>query len=395
MTALDLAAARAVDAGVVAARIERMADRLAAAGYLTRPQWRQAMRAVPRHLFAPGRAWCVPDGPGDAYGIDADADPARWWEAVYSDAAVIIQVDDGRGDPGTGDGAWTSSLSAPGAVAAFLELLAPRDHDRVLEIGTGPGWTAGLLSERLGAGNVVSIEVDPAVADLAAANLHAAGYEPTLVAGDGADGWADGAPYDAVHVTCGVTTVPYTWVEQTRPGGTIVLPWMPEYIGGYKVRLTVGDGRATGRFHGPASYMMLRSQRGGPLTEPDHGIEEEGTRVDPRAVTGDSYGADIAITAMLPDVAAVEDATGDGRYALVLADTVGTSWARVEHRPGRREHLVRHAGPRPLWDEVTDAYLRWVGWGSPGRDRFGLTVDPHGQVVWRDDPANVITPRSQ
>lgn len=143
---------------------------------------------------------------------------------MYADAAVVTQVCDGDGDPATGQGPWTSSLSAPGAVAAFLELLAPRDHDRVLEIGTGTGWTAALLSARLGAGCVTSIEVDEAVAKQAAANLVAAGPIPALVTGDGAEGAPDSAPYDRVHVTCGVTTVPYAWVEQTRPGGVLVLP---------------------------------------------------------------------------------------------------------------------------------------------------------------------------
>ncbi|WP_289009155.1 methyltransferase domain-containing protein [uncultured Thermomonospora sp.] len=365
-----------------------LADRLAACGDLTRPEWRHLLLQVPRHLFVPDRAWCVPDGPGAPYGIDRTRDPDQWLRAAYADAAIVTQVNDGHGDPGTGEGAWTSSLSAPGAVIAFLELLAPRDHERVLDVGTGPGWTAALLSARLGDGRVVSIEVDEQVAEQAKVNLEAAGARPRLVVADGAAGWAEGAPYDQVHVTCGVTTVPYAWVEQTRPGGTIVLPWMPEYLGGYKARLTVtGDGRAIGRLGGPASYMMLRSQRSGGLAEPaSSAIWEETTPIDPRAVAQDSCGADIAIAGLLPDVLGADSTTGDGRFCLLLADAAATSWARVEHRPGRREHLVYQAGPRRLWQEVTDAYFRWVGWGRPGRDRFGLTVTPAGQYVWLDEP---------
>ncbi|GAA3927872.1 methyltransferase domain-containing protein [Actinomadura viridis] len=371
------------DAGAVTARITALADRLAAAGDLTRPEWRRAMHEAPRQLFAPDRGWCAPDGPGEPHTIDRDTDPGGWWDGVYADAAVITQVNDGDGDPATGRGTWTSSLSAPGAVMAFLELLAPRDHDRVLEIGTGPGWTAALLSARLGAGNVTSIEVDEAVAAGAAINLERAGFAPVLRTADGAAGDPGGAPYDRVHVTCGVTTVPYAWVEQTRPGGVLVLPWMPDYLGGHKVRLTVtGDGRAIGRFEGSASYMMLRAQRGTGLPEPETGGEESVTRLDPRTVTGDSYGADVAIAGMLPDVIGAERAIPDGRFALVLADTAGTSWARCEHRPGKAEHLVLQGGRRRLWDEVADAYLRWVGWGSPGRSRFGLTIGPEGQEVF-------------
>ncbi|GAA3508082.1 methyltransferase domain-containing protein [Actinomadura keratinilytica] len=378
--------------------IDRLADRLSAAGDLTRPEWRDALHAVPRHLFVPNRAWCVPDGPAEVAGhaIDRDADPRGWWDAAYADAAIITQVADGDGDPATGEGAWTSSLSAPGAVTAFLELLYPLDGHRVLEIGTGTGWTAALLSARLGDEHVTTIEVDPAVAEQAAANLRTAGYKPRLIIGDGADGAPDGAPYDRVHVSCGVTTVPYAWVQQTRPGGVIVLPWMPEWQGGHKVRLAaVGDGRAIGRFHGSASYMMLRAQRSTGLHVPDDpaaapGAEETVTLLDPRSVVGDSYGADVAIAGMLPDVMGDAHRDGDG-WCLLLADTAGTSWARCRHRPGAREHLVHQAGPRRLWDEVADAYLRWVGWGSPPRSRFGLTVDTTGQHIWRDDPGNIVT----
>ncbi|MFC5185666.1 protein-L-isoaspartate O-methyltransferase family protein [Actinomadura harenae] len=62
----------------------------------------------------------------------------------------------------------TSSLSMPTVVAEFLDPLAPCDHHRVLEIGTGSGWTAALLSARVGAENVTTLEVDPALARSAA-----------------------------------------------------------------------------------------------------------------------------------------------------------------------------------------------------------------------------------
>ncbi|RAY12974.1 protein-L-isoaspartate(D-aspartate) O-methyltransferase [Actinomadura craniellae] len=374
-------------------RIDTLADRLAAADDLTDPRWRDALHAVPRHLFVPDRAWQAPDPGRTPRLVDRAADPEEWWEAAYADAPVITQFDDGAGEPGSGR--WTSSLSAPGIVLRFLELLGLRDHDRVLEIGTGTGWTAALLSHRLGAGNVTSVEIDPSVAARAAANLGAAGFGPRLVTGNGEAGHPPGAPYDKVHVTCGVTWIPQTWVEQVRPGGTIAFPWMPEWAGGHIARLTVtGDGRAIGSFHGGASYMMLRSQRGTPppIAATDGGGRESATRIDPRTILGDSHGADLAITARLPDVMDAEHTTGDGRYALVLADTAGTSWARVEHRPGARDNLVVQAGPRNLWDEVADAYLRWVGLGSPDRSRFGMTAGPDGQRIWLDRPKNVIEP---
>jgi protein-L-isoaspartate O-methyltransferase len=71
--------------------------------------------------------------------------------------------------------------------------------------------------------------------------------------------------FDRLHVTCGVSRIPYAWITQLSPGGVAVLPWMPDGQNGYQVRLTArGDGTATGTFHGPAGYMMLRAQRTGP-----------------------------------------------------------------------------------------------------------------------------------
>jgi SAM-dependent methyltransferase len=107
---------------------------------------------------------------------------------------VVTQRDDGGSDV-LGDGLASSSCSGPRAVFAFLESLMVKDHDRILEVGTGTGWTAALLSHRIGDQNVTTIEIDPVLAERAAANLKAAGYAPRLVVGDGAEGWPDGAPF--------------------------------------------------------------------------------------------------------------------------------------------------------------------------------------------------------
>lgn len=124
---------------------------------------------------------------------------------------------------------------------------------RVLEVGTGTGWTAALLSHLVGEENVTSIEVDVAVAEQAAKNVSAAGFQPNLVVGDGAIGFSDRAPYDRVHVTCGVHTMPYTWVAQCRPGAVIVAPFSTECGADVAVCLSVGeDGTAEGRFPGLA-----------------------------------------------------------------------------------------------------------------------------------------------
>ena len=366
-----------------------------------------AFRAVPRELFVPRRAWAAPDVRGAApHAIDRDARPREWLEAVYGDVSVVTQIDDGAGDPATGTGErYTSSASAPGVVVDFLRLLGARRGDRVLEIGTGTGWTAGLLAHLVGpCGRVVTVEVDEALAELAGERLAVAGLHPRVVSGDGADGYAPDAPYDAVHVTCALARIPYALVAQCRPGGRIVTPYSPGYGYGHKIVLErLDDGTATGRFAGAAGYMMLRAHRhptGRPSSYLHHETEADrsSTRMDPRAVVDGGPAADLMISILAPGVrrSLGTDGGGSGEATLWLMETHPTaradgSWAVVEYAPGRQDHDVEQYGPRRLWDEVAAAYGQWLGWGSPGVDRFGITVAPDGEHVWLDTSANVVT----
>ncbi|QOV38135.1 protein-L-isoaspartate(D-aspartate) O-methyltransferase [Streptomyces ferrugineus] len=378
-------------------RAQTLADRLAASGQLTAP-WRAVYEAVPRHLFVPDVAWAVPDGPEPGYAIDRDQDAARWWDAVYSDTSIVTQIDDGAGDLRTGKGTPSCSCSAPGIVFSSLDVLDVHAHHRVLEIGTGTGWTASLLSCRVGERNVVSVEVDAQVAAQADKNITAAAYAPRLIVGDGAEGGLDGAPYDRVHATCAVGTIPYAWVEQTRPGGVIVAPWEPLYGPGQLARLVVdGDGRAVGRFPGFASYMMLRSQRHTTLWAPHHteAARQATTRLDPRAVAIGPYAADLVVGALVPGVARIPAPADDGSGAfsllLVEADQDDGAWAAADYAPGEPEYRVTWHGTRNLWQEVEDAYLTWVSWGQPDRDRLGMTVTPESQHLWLDHPDHRLT----
>lgn len=373
--------------------IERLADALTASGDLTDQAWRQAMHAVPRHLFIPERGFAMPcyyeQGP-PARTIDRNTDPEGWWNAVYSNMSVITQRDDGASDPASAEGSASSSNSAPGVVFPFLELLRPTKGERILDIGTGTGWTAALLSERVGSECVTSVEIDPQVAAQAAENIRTAGYTPTLIVADGAAGWSQGAPYDGIHATCGVTEIPYEWVRQLRPGGRAVLPWMPEGIGGFKVSITAApDGHGTGVFHGRAGYMMLRSQRPNSIWAAHHRGDAQvtTTRLDPKQIEDAGDGAELALIMTVPGLFTLRTANRDGTMSYLMAE-VGNpngSWAACDSsRTG--EHTVTQYGDRHLWDEVEAAFLQWTQLGSPGPDRFGLTVEPDGQRLWLDAP---------
>ncbi|MCK8676181.1 methyltransferase domain-containing protein [Streptomyces lichenis] len=355
--------------------------------------WEKAYWAAPRHHFLPERFHrgpeCVP--------VDRREEPAEWLRAAYEDEPAITQFNDGE-ETGEDDTPWpSSSASAPSIVFRMLELLDVRDGQRVLEIGTGTGWNAGLLAQRLGgAGWVTSVEVDPGLAEGALARLRGAGLGVEVVAGDGAEGYAPGAPYDRVVATCSVREVPYAWVGQTAPGGVILTPWDSPWCCYGLLRLTVeGDGTASGRFAPHSAFMVMRGHRADLRIFRDvvrDGQVPEGsvTGLSPWAVAGDDLDARFAVGLSVGDVwhAWQEDPDVAGVAARLWVATVdGTSWAAVDVG-GEQEFAVHQYGARRVWDEVAAAYAWWRGAGSPGVERFGLTVGAGGGGgrVWLDAP---------
>ncbi|HEY3248309.1 MAG TPA: methyltransferase domain-containing protein, partial [bacterium] len=159
------------------------------------PAVEAAFRTVPRHLFVPHRT------PEDAYRDDAI--PTRWEHGLP-----------------------TSSSSQPGIMAVMLEQLALRPGLRVLEIGAGTGYNAAILHELVGpSGKVVTVDIQPDVAQEAQRHLRAAGYaDVTVVAADGGFGHPPEAPYDRIIVTASLSDVSPSWVEQLVDGGLLLLP---------------------------------------------------------------------------------------------------------------------------------------------------------------------------
>ncbi|MHC3388512.1 methyltransferase domain-containing protein [Streptomyces lavendulocolor] len=187
------------------------------------------------------------------------------------------------GEP-DGPGIATPSNAQPSMVARMLRLLAVEDGHRVLEIGTASGYVAALLSRRLGDSAVYSVEVDPGLAHHAVAVLRAAGYRPDLACGDGEWGWPDQAPFDRIIATCALREVPHALMRQLTSGGVLVAPMARDFWSGALVRLTAdGRGAASGRFHGGASYMHMRSHRPPPPAPVDDTtVRPVEAAVDPR-----------------------------------------------------------------------------------------------------------------
>ncbi|MFD0273370.1 methyltransferase domain-containing protein [Kitasatospora sp. NPDC127111] len=378
-----------------------LASALVAGGALS-SDWLPSFKAVPRELFVPDRIW-----PGTANGTEQNPvvhrsrDPEAWRRAVYSDIPLTTQWDDGDHE---GDALGTtpsSSNSMPTMVFSMLQDLDVRPGDRVLEVGTGTGWNAGLLAHRLGGSNVVTVEYDPDVAHHARENLARAGLKPVVVEDDGRSGWAEGAPYNRLIATCSLLEIPPAWLEQTAPGGVIVAPFGTEYGGEQIVRLTVGaDGTsASGRFTRGSAFMRLRQQRTDrpPFENYLHGREwpADGVRSTTALAPPDTGGwfEQFVIGAGVPAAFWRAERYEDGAYTLWLYSRDTLSWASAEYERGRTEYEVYQSGPRRLWDEVADAYRWWADQGRPGCERFGLTVTSEGQYLWLDSPDNLVPRR--
>ncbi len=147
----------------------------------------QAMATVPRHLFVPQAL--------QAY--------------AYRNTPLAIGHE--------------QTISQPYIVALMTNLLKPRKDHRVLEIGTGSGYQAAVLSELVG--TVYTIEIVAPLAAQARERLSRLGYRNVQVrTGDGYKGWEEHAPYDSILVTAGAAEVPPPLLQQLKPGGRMIIP---------------------------------------------------------------------------------------------------------------------------------------------------------------------------
>ena len=116
------------------------------------------------------------------------------------------------------------TISAPSMIAIMLEEAALCPGMRILEIGTGSGYNAALLSEIVGQENVITIERYPELVEWGGGNLKRGGYEGVkVVLGDGTLGFEECAPYDCIMATAGAPRIPKPWIRQTKVGGKIVV----------------------------------------------------------------------------------------------------------------------------------------------------------------------------
>ncbi|GAA2850751.1 methyltransferase domain-containing protein [Streptosporangium fragile] len=359
-----------------AAKLRHMlADTVESAG------WRAALEGVPRELFVGDAAYLRDVVRGDLWTPIRRADVGEddWLALVYTDETWVTQVDGVLAEEATSavTGSPSSSSTTPSLVVRMLEAAHISEGDRVLEIGTGTGYSTALMCHRLGQEAVTSIEYDLAVARRAQKAITAAGYAPVLVVGDGLHGYDDNAPYDRLIGTCSVRTIPPAWMSQVRAGGTITTP-MWGWMGGVAfAHLTmVGDGTASGRFLRDDLYFMrARSHMPPPRPPVTTGVgDARESRIDPGILDDEAA----LFVAQLAAPAAQRASSGE---TTILLD-VGTG-SRADTRPDPSGGWTVHQhGPLRLWDAVENAILLWQDAGSPHQSAFGLTVTRERQHVW-------------
>ncbi|MEY9956739.1 methyltransferase domain-containing protein [Streptacidiphilus sp. MAP5-52] len=378
--------ARLPQRGIASVACAALARRLQESGEL-QPAWGTAFAAMPRHRFLPDQVWVWDAAAKRQQLIDRAVDPVGWLEQVYRDEPAVTQWD-GRADGGPGAAA-TSSSPRPSVVVRTLADLDVQPGMRVLQVGTGTGWTAAMLAHRAGR-TVTSLEIDPLVADAARQQCHLAGADVTVSTSaqlSDVDGRFDRLLFSFARDHVGADVL-----DRAADGGLVLLPWAGPWLRFGIARLTVTDGRAEGRFLPYSSYAADRSHVAAwPLPEKP-GDASAGTTVcawDPWAELACMKEARFAVGLRMADVRYRHNgADARGGEALWLATGDGSSWARIARGEGEAGsgRQVQQAGPRRLWEEVDAAWSWWTGNGRPGPDRFGLTADRTGHQIWFDSP---------
>jgi len=124
---------------------------------------------------------------------------------------------------------YDQTNSQPLTVAFMLELLEPKEEEKILDIGSGSGWTTALLAEIVGQnGEVIAIDIIPELVEFGKNNIGKYNFLEKgivkLICADGSKGYEPEAPYDKILVSASAEKLPEAYDEQLKIGGKIVIP---------------------------------------------------------------------------------------------------------------------------------------------------------------------------
>ena len=156
---------------------------------------------------------------------------------------------------------WGQTISQPYIVALMTDLLEPEPDDVVLEVGTGSGYQAAILSGLVA--RVYTIEIIEALAEQGGERLQRLGFENVSTRlGDGYFGWEEHAPFDSIIVTAAATHVPPPLIGQLKAGGRMVIPVGGRFTTQWLLLIEKGDdGGIVTRQIAPVRFVPLTGKR--------------------------------------------------------------------------------------------------------------------------------------
>ncbi len=358
----------------------RLVERLRQSGALVDAAVERALLQTPRHVFAP----------------HADL------ETAYDDRVVRLKE---------ADGVLVSSLSQPAMIVAMLQQLCVRPGERVLEIGTGSGYTAALLGALVGEhGTVTTVDLEADLVDGARQRFAELDIKNvTAYCADGALGFEAGAPFDRILLTACASDVEPAWREQLSPSGRMVLPLS---LNG--VQKSVAFDERSGSLHSASivdcGFVMLRGSHQGERTQriadrPDMFVTAQ-TPVRPsqiaglllqsepqwlpvhRFITPQEFDRGAALWIALhesafcrldiggpqaPHLPTLFEGNGTARATIGLCGADSIVLLGLHEAGGRTPGLfVAQYGPTPLAARLLQLLEEWDGAGAPGK--FGIQI---------------------
>ena len=210
------------------------------------PDWlKQTLFRAPRHFFI--EQYYDHEEPYGIVQVESPQPTSKQLEMIYSDRGLMI-----REDP-------HSAASQPVLIFGMLEDLKLTMGLKVLEVGTGSGWNAGLIACSVEDDSLVySMDLQADLVEKARNHLSTIGFNHVnLRAGDAGLGW-DGETFDRIIVTVGSPDIPPAWAESLTEGGILVMPLKTRGVGDPILRLQKRDGKLTGKFTRWAGFMNLQ-----------------------------------------------------------------------------------------------------------------------------------------
>jgi protein-L-isoaspartate O-methyltransferase len=330
--------------------------------------WLDPVRRVRRHVLVPAwftrgqdGAWVVRDGPSDEL---------AWLDAAYDAGTSLVTrvgaVHADQAGPGSRhEGRPSSSATMPRLVLDMYRRARLYDGADILDVGTGSGYGAALLTARYGSGRVTSIDVDGYLTAAAASRLSGLGLHPAIVTCDAA-GELPGT-FDRIVPMVSLPAIPPSWLAALRPEGRLVFS-----LAGGPVLITArktADGGAAGRVeYERAGFMAARHGTGCPARHLVPGVAEdaEGDEVttSPYPVVDPAWGweLDAVLSVTAPGLACSATTSPDTGITTTWITHPDGSWARACGRPGQPA-TVHQAGPRRLWDILDAVRADWLTHG--------------------------------